>query len=68
MIESHDRDVMIMEEEEMRRNQSFSKLLDFIEDDILTHSELVTKISLAAQDYDGYDFTEDINELLKEGI
>ena len=68
MLESHEHDELKEEYRGELANQSFSRLIDFIEDDILTHSELVTKINLAAQDYEGYDFTEDINDLLRESI
>jgi len=50
------------------KNACFQSLLDEIEKDVVQHQHIVSKIQLKAVDYDGYDFTKDVDYLLKEQI
>lgn len=46
----------------------FDALLEEIDEDLVMHQHIVSKIQLKAVNYDGYDFTKDVDDLMKEQI
>lgn len=56
-------------EEKLKKQQvSYDLLLSSIEDDLVEIQELINKVKKKADGFDGYDFTEEVKELLVELI
>ena len=68
MNESHDLDIARVEARETKENEAFKRLYDITEVYLAEHLVLVNRIQGLAKDFEGIDFTEDFNTLLKEAI
>lgn len=51
-----------------KQEASYDFLLDELDDDFVELSGLIEKIINKSKDYDGYDFSEDIKEIIKDEI
>ena len=45
---------------------SYNLFLDSIDDDLVELQDLISAIKSKAKDYDGYDFEEEVNDLVKD--
>lgn len=56
-------------QEKLKKQQvSYDLLLSSIEDDLMEIQELINKVKKKADGFDGYDFTEEVKEMLGDLI
>lgn len=67
-MEATDRALANYEEKLKKQQVSYDLLLSSIEDDLMEIQELVRKVYKKAENFDGYDFTEEIKSLLEDLI
>lgn len=67
-MESIDKALSNYEEKLKKQQVSYDLLLSSIEDDLVEIQELINKVKKKADGFDGYDFTEEVKELLVELI
>lgn len=56
------------QEKLMKQEASLELFIDSIDDDLAEIMEIVKTLKKKARDYDGYDFTEELKDLLGELI
>lgn len=56
------------QEKLMKQETSLQLFIDSIDDDLAEIMEIIKTLKKKARDYDGYDFTEEIKDLLNELI
>ena len=56
------------QEKLMKKETSLQLFLDDIDDDLAEIMDIVKVLKRKARDYDGYDFSEDLKEVLEELI
>jgi hypothetical protein len=54
--------------EQEKRELSYELFLDSIDDELVEIAKIAEKIKRRSQSYDGYDFSEDIEEAIKDII
>lgn len=51
-----------------KQEKSFELLLDSLDDDLVEIQEMIDRVIRISRDYDGYDFSEEIRDTLKDMI
>lgn len=67
-MESIDKALSNYEEKLKKQQVSYDLLLSSIEDDLVEIQELVKKVKKKADGFDGYDFTEEVKQMLGDLI
>lgn len=51
-----------------KQSKAHERFIDEIDDDLLELQEIVQKLKKKAENYDGYDFTEELKEIVNDSI
>lgn len=65
-MEKYEHDLNKLEKKQEDMRNSFELLVDKLDGDFVQLSNMVNRIKKQASSYDGYDFTEDIKNLIED--
>lgn len=51
-----------------KQEKAFESFCDEIDDDLVELNEMIVNLKKIAKDYENYDFTEDLEELIKDNL
>ena len=51
-----------------KQSKAYERFIDEIDDDLLELQEIIAKLKKKASDYDGYDFADELKELVNDTI
>lgn len=68
MIDANTKALNKYQEKLAKQSKTYGRFIDEIDDDLLELQEIVQKLKKKAENYDGYDFTEELKELINDTI